>query len=105
MQDQPRATDFTEVVPSILKDGKFVLRVILDSGQCLPVAMDLTFEAAERRELVINQAMIEYRTKRNAYERDVADYCKECRVPEHDTCSMTDGCPCCEQTKQQQLSP
>lgn len=29
--------------------------------------------------------------------------CELCRVPEHDACSMTDGCPCCEDTKRQLL--
>lgn len=26
--------------------------------------------------------------------------CQTCLVPEHDVCSMTHGCPCCENTKQ-----
>ena len=26
-------------------------------------------------------------------------YCDKCRVPGHDACSMTEGCPCCENTK------
>ena len=24
--------------------------------------------------------------------------CEQCRVPEHDTCSLTPGCHCCEET-------
>ena len=32
-------------------------------------------------------------------ERD--ERCETCQVPDHDVCSMTDGCPCCEDTKQQ----
>ncbi|KKM76665.1 hypothetical protein LCGC14_1377890 [marine sediment metagenome] len=27
------------------------------------------------------------------------DYCMECREENHDTCSMTAGCPCCETSK------
>lgn len=34
---------------------------------------------------------------------DESEYCKECRVEEHDVCSMTDGCPCCDETKQKEL--
>lgn len=38
-----------------------------------------------------------------ADEENVGDgetgYCETCQVPEHDTCSMTDGCPCCEDTR------
>jgi len=26
------------------------------------------------------------------------DYCPECRVKDHDVCSMTVGCPCCDDT-------
>lgn len=25
-------------------------------------------------------------------------YCETCKVPAHDTCSMTAGCPCCDDT-------
>lgn len=25
-------------------------------------------------------------------------YCPACLVPEHDTCSLTPGCPCCDDT-------
>ncbi len=32
-------------------------------------------------------------------DEDKDEYCKECRVEDHDTCSMTDGCPCCDNTK------
>ncbi len=31
-------------------------------------------------------------------EKTKEGYCKECRVKHHDTCSMTTGCPCCENT-------
>ena len=27
-----------------------------------------------------------------------AEYCPTCQIPEHDSCSLTDGCPCCEDT-------
>lgn len=27
-------------------------------------------------------------------------YCSDCIVFEHDVCSLTDGCPCCDETKQ-----
>ncbi len=27
-----------------------------------------------------------------------ADYCNDCAIPEHPSCSLTDGCPCCENT-------
>jgi hypothetical protein len=29
------------------------------------------------------------------------DYCEPCLVPEHEACSMTEGCPCCEDTAHQ----
>jgi hypothetical protein len=25
-------------------------------------------------------------------------YCSACAEPEHDTCSLTPGCPCCDDT-------
>lgn len=28
----------------------------------------------------------------------VSDYCETCQVPEHDVCSLTVGCPCCDET-------
>lgn len=31
---------------------------------------------------------------------EIESYCETCLV-EHDQCSMTDDCPCCEDTKQQ----
>jgi hypothetical protein len=67
--DQPNATDFTEILASVTEDGKYTLRVLLDAGAHITVATDLPREEAERRELAINQAMIEYRTKRNAWEK------------------------------------
>lgn len=27
------------------------------------------------------------------------EYCGACREPEHEACSMTDGCPCCDNTR------
>jgi hypothetical protein len=27
------------------------------------------------------------------------DYCDECKVAQHDTCGMNDGCPCCVDTR------
>lgn len=86
MPGQPQATDFTEICPSdswdALQKGEFVLRVILDSGQLVTLAKSCNREELENLELAINQAMIEYRTKRNAYERENAPYCKECRIRE-----------------------
>lgn len=34
----------------------------------------------------------------------VLDYCSECLVPDHDACSLVDGCPCCDNTKSIQNS-
>lgn len=28
------------------------------------------------------------------------NYCLECQVKEHPICSLTEGCPCCEDTRQ-----
>ena len=32
--------------------------------------------------------------------RDREEYCEACKLPEHDICSNTYGCPCCEETMQ-----
>lgn len=32
-------------------------------------------------------------------ERAGLNYCSECLVPDHDACSLVDGCPCCDNTK------
>ena len=29
---------------------------------------------------------------------DAQTYCDDCQIPGHDSCSLTDGCPCCENT-------
>lgn len=45
--------------------------MVLDSGCRIALTgYCLTKEEAEKRELAITQAMIEYRTKRNAYEQE-----------------------------------
>jgi hypothetical protein len=28
----------------------------------------------------------------------MGDYCEACRSIDHDTCSLTPGCPCCDDT-------
>lgn len=67
-----RETDFTQVIPSPsnghVKDNEFYLRVQLDSCW-MRVAVYSTQKEAEDAEFVINKVMIEYRTKRNAYEK------------------------------------
>ena len=35
----------------------------------------------------------------NAKLDDALQCCAECRVEHHDQCSMTDGCPCCDDTR------
>ncbi len=70
---QPQATDFTEIVASVSEDGLYAVRVLLDSGLHIVVTPWVCREEAERLELAINQAMIEYRTKRNAWEKGVTD--------------------------------
>lgn len=32
------------------------------------------------------------------------EYCPECRVKDHDVCSMTLGCPCCDETIAAQIA-
>ena len=27
-----------------------------------------------------------------------ADYCNTCKIPDHDSCSLTEDCPCCDNT-------
>ena len=73
MPKQPQATDFTEILPVVVDPGRYVLRVKLNSGASILVAEVRCREEAERRELAINQAMIEYRTKRNAWEKERED--------------------------------
>ena len=68
---QPQATDFTEIVASGTQDGEYAVRVMLDSGEHIMVSKWACREEAERLELAINQVMIEYRTKRNAWEKEV----------------------------------
>ena len=65
---EPKATDFTEVVASCTQDGDYAVRVLLASGPHIVVTPWVSKEEAERLELAINQGMIDYRTKRNAYE-------------------------------------
>lgn len=72
---QPQVTDFTEIMASITQDGEFAVRVLLDSGSHIMVTQWVfkdrvcrnRREEAERLELAINQAMIEYHTKRQAW--------------------------------------
>ena len=40
-------------------------------------------------------------TIRNEKKND--NYCNECCVKYHDTCSMTDDCPCCDETRRSLL--
>ena len=54
----------------VMGPSKHVLRVKLDSGASILVASDLDKAEAERRELAIHQIMIEFRTKRNAWEQE-----------------------------------
>jgi len=70
---QPSVTDFTEIVASVSQDGEYAVRVLLNSGGCIVVTPWVSREEAERLELAINQAMIEYRTKRNAWEASCED--------------------------------
>lgn len=69
-ENPPQVTDFTEIVASVTKDGEYAVRVLLDSGQHIVVGRWVGRDEAEKHELAINQAMIEYRTKRNAWEFD-----------------------------------
>jgi len=70
---QPQTTDFTEIRASVTQDGEYAVRVLLDSGQHVVVGKWVGREEAERHELAINQVMIEYRTKRNAWEKEVTN--------------------------------
>lgn len=45
----------------------------------------------------VNTALIVY----DAPEDDRAEYCEQCKPIEHDSCSLTAGCPCCDETKKQ----
>jgi hypothetical protein len=70
--EQPTVTDFTKIEQNKSDhpfDGleEFNLSVKLDSGWRV-IASHPTEEDAELAELAISQAMIEYRTKRNAWE-------------------------------------
>lgn len=79
MVNQPQATDFTEIVASVTQDGEYAVRVLLDSGQHIVVSKWVCREEAERLELAINQTMIEYRTKRNAWNpRRIVDPERQC---------------------------
>lgn len=77
MPKQPQATDFTEIAASVTQDGEYAVRVLLDSGQYIVVSPWVGREEAERLELAITQVMIEYHTKRNAWEKETAN------APEH----------------------
>lgn len=63
--DQPKVTDFTMIEDA--DHGSVVLSVKLDSGK-VRLADYASRGDAEAIELAINQAMIEYHTKRNAWE-------------------------------------
>lgn len=65
---QPQATDFTEIRASCTEDGYFDVWILLERGN-VTFARHLSREEAETAVLVITQAMIEYRTKRNAWEK------------------------------------
>jgi len=68
--DQPKVTDFTTTVPA--EKSGFDVRVKLDS-RWVTVGNHPTREDAERAELALSQVMIEYRTKRNAWENSHAN--------------------------------
>ena len=69
---QPLVSDFTEIVASCTQDGYYAVRVLLDSGHVV-VTPWVFREDAERLELAITQGMIEYRTKRNAWEKSLTE--------------------------------
>jgi len=74
--DQPKVTDFTEIVSSItsamgVKGELFAVRILLDGGFSIKVTPWVPKVEAERLELAIHQVMIEYRTKRNQYEQEL----------------------------------
>jgi len=76
MPDQPTVTDFTAVIARVnLKDHgevtEYHLRVKLDS-RWITVGTHPTREEAEVAELAINQLMVEYKAKRNAWEDSMA---------------------------------
>jgi len=58
------------------------------NGYEMGIEMLLRFMTDEQLDMVIDH---------------IDSYCQTCLVPEHDTCSMTDGCPCCDETKLQKL--
>jgi hypothetical protein len=70
--EQPKVTDWTMVLKVIEKSqwipDKYVLAIRLGAGRH-HLGEFSTRELAERAELALNQAMIEYRTKRNSWER------------------------------------
>ncbi len=67
----PQSTDFTEIEKlHPCSTDKFVLRVTTDGGGRYEVGGFATLADAAKAELAINQVMIEYRTKRNAWEFD-----------------------------------
>lgn len=69
--DQPKVTDFTKVERTDTDPSgplEFTVSVKLDSGW-VTVAKYADDEDAEKAELAINQAMIEYRTKKNAWKQ------------------------------------
>lgn len=74
MMEHPTVTDFTEVVcletefAKVPLRSEYVLRVKLISGANIVMVSGLSKKETERRELAINQAMIEYRAKMNAWE-------------------------------------
>jgi hypothetical protein len=75
MPDQPTVTDFTAVIreiPDFSGDPiKYHLRVKLDS-RWITVGTHSTCEEAEVAELYINQLLVEYKAKRNAWEDSMA---------------------------------
>lgn len=46
------------------------------------------------------ESMAQSRCEHCGYLND-PEYCMECRVEHHDACSMTEGCPCCDETRRQ----
>ena len=77
MSEQPKVTDFTEITspswcnPKRPNNMLYELKVKLDSG-VVEIGSFTDKNEAEKAELAINQAMIEYRTKREAWENGLA---------------------------------
>ena len=90
LMNQPKVTDFTKIEKLVSPSpgvDYFVLQILLDSGRKVAVGKFYNREDAESVELAIKQAMIEYRTKMNAWERALADFART---------RQDDECPLCK---------